>query len=221
MQLAPQSTCAVHGQQASSSSARPSRLATCPMTQLHQLPNGLVEFTLECFSLRPMLRDNGIACCNRKLRSLWRRTRNMLLLQRTAQVRNALQAHRSVLNSLSQTLVADVIHHWIMHADAGLPLMMGPTLTYGWMSDYGWTSSITGVIINHWRNHVRLWMDPQEQQQYSYRLEQGDRQSAHQFAKTCFRAYLWCLLNRTGEPQQSQGSAVQPASRDGADESSY
>ena len=166
--------------------------ATCAMNQLNQLPDRLVEMTLEYFSLRPMPRDNGIACCNRGLSSSWRRTRRRLVLERTTQVHNALHADR-VLNSLPQHLVAAMIHHWVV--DAELPLMMEPTLAK--------------VIVNHWCKAVRLWMDPSTQQQYFDCLEQHDYRGAHQFRRRRFQRYLW--LHRI--PASQNPFAQQPASQ--------
>ena len=48
------------------------------MSQFNELPDGLVDDILECFSLRPVPRDNGIACCNRASSSSWERTRRRL-----------------------------------------------------------------------------------------------------------------------------------------------
>ena len=145
------------------------------MSQLNELPDRLVGEILECFSLRPMPRDNGIACCNKALSSSWQSTRRRLVLEKTSQVHNALQ-HNTVLNSLPQPLVAAMIHHWVVHGDPGPPLMIGAALVWS--------------ILNHWRNDVTLWMDPQTQQEYRYRLERT-RQSAHQLKKSYFSAYLW------------------------------
>ena len=159
------------------------------MSQLNELPGHLVVDILECFSLRPMPRDNGIACCNKALSSSWQTTRRRLLLEGTSQVYDALRAasargdlsglRSNMLNSLSHMshpLVAAMIHHWVVHGDPGPPLMIGAALVWS--------------ILNHWRNDVTLWMDPQTQQEYRYRLERT-RQSAHQLKKSYFSAYLW------------------------------
>ena len=146
------------------------------MRQLNELPDRLVDNILECFSLRPVPRDNGIACCNRALSSSWERTRCRLVLEWTSQVRNALRGN-TVLNSLSQPLVAAMIHRWVVHEDARPPLMMG--------------SELVKSLLNHWRADVTLWMDPHTQEEYRYCLEIRGRQRAHQLKKSRFSAYLW------------------------------
>ena len=121
------------------------------MSQLNELPDRLVGEILECFSLRPMPRDNGIACCNKALSSSWQSTRRRLVLEKTSQVHNALQ-HNTVLNSLPQPLVAAMIHHWVVREEPRPPLMMRMPLG--------------ATILTHWGTQVTLWMDPQTLQQY-------------------------------------------------------